>query len=78
MINRKVFPKLVADIEKLHETVADAVDDGSRGAPLTVRLGESWTDLVRVTDDRRDPGAPPRRPSAVPFLDDMHGILQWD
>jgi hypothetical protein len=78
MIKRKVFPRLVADIERVRETVVDAVGDIRNAEPLTVRLGESWSDLVRVADNPRDPGAPPRPPSVVPFLDDMHGILQWD
>ena len=27
---------------------------------------------------QRDPDAAPRSPSAVPLLDEMKGILQWD
>lgn len=79
MISRKVFPKLVGDIEMAHETVADAFGDGPASEPLTVRLEDSWTDLVRGAGEQRDLEAPPLRlPSAVPFLDDMNGTLQWD
>jgi hypothetical protein len=78
MINRKVFPKLLGDIEKVHETVAEAFGDAPASEPLTVRLEDSWTDLVRVNGVPRSPDASPRLPSAVPFLDDMKGSLQWD
>lgn len=78
MTNRKDLPKPFGDIEKPHETVADSFSDGLGAEPLTVRLGDLWSDLIRVADERRDPDAPPRPPSAVPLLDDMKGILQWD
>ncbi|MDP9201791.1 MAG: hypothetical protein M3P26_07645 [Gemmatimonadota bacterium] len=77
MTNREDIPEF-GDIEKPHETVADSFSDGLAGKPLTVRLGDLWSDFVRVADERRDPDAPPRSPSAVPLLDDMKGILQWD
>lgn len=77
MKNRKDFPKPLGDIEKPHETVAESFSDGFGGGPLTVRLGDLWTDLIRV-EEQRDPDAPPKSPSAVPLLDDMKGILQWD
>lgn len=78
MNKRKGLPKSFGDIEKPHETVAESFGDGLGGEPLTVRLGDLWTDFVRAADDRRDPDAPPRPRSAVPLLDDMKGILQWD
>jgi hypothetical protein len=78
MINRKVFPKLMGDIEKVHETVSEAFGDGPAGEPLTVRLEDSWTDLVRMNGVERDLDAPLRLPSAVPILDNMNGSLQWD
>lgn len=78
MSNPKGLPKSFGDIEKPHKTVADSFSDGLGGETLTVRLGDLWTDLVRVAEDRRDPDAPPRSPKAVPILDDMKGILQWD
>jgi hypothetical protein len=77
MNNRSDHPKPLGDIEKTHETVAESFCDGLGGVPLTVRLGDLWTDLVRVADEQRDPDAP-RSPAAVPLLDDMKGILQWD
>lgn len=76
MKNRKDSPKPTVDIEKPHETVAESFSDDS-GRPLTVRLGDLWTDLIRV-EEQRDPDASPKSPSAVPLLDDMKGILQWD
>jgi hypothetical protein len=78
MNNRKDLPKPLGDVERPHETVAESFSDGLGGEPLTVRLGDLWTDLVRADDELRDPDAPPRSPSAVPLLDDMKGILQWD
>jgi hypothetical protein len=77
MSYRKDLPKPIGDIERPYETVADSFSDGPRGEPLTVRLGELWNDLVRAADERRDPEAP-RSSSAVPLLDDMKGIVQWD
>jgi hypothetical protein len=77
MNKRKDFPKLLRDIEKPHETVAESFSDGLGGELLTVRLGALWTDLIRV-EQRSDPDTSPRSPSAVPLLDDMKGILHWD
>jgi len=67
-----------SDLEKLHPTVAEFSGDELGGEPLTVRLGDLWTDFVRVADEARDPEAPKKSGSAVPLLDDMKGILQWD
>jgi hypothetical protein len=78
MTNRKHLPKSFGDIEKPRDTVAESFSDGLGRETLTVRLGDLWTHLVRVAEDRRDPDAPARSPSAVPLLDDMKGILQWD
>ena len=78
MTNPRGIPKPFRDIEKPCETVADSFSDGLGGEPLTVRLGDLWSDLVRVRDDHRDPAAPPRLPSVVPMLDDAKGILLWD
>jgi hypothetical protein len=64
------------DIEKPHDLVADALGDRLPDQPLTVRLGDLWSDLLRVSTES-DP-APERTGSGVPLLDDMKGILQWD
>ena len=80
MTKRKDLPKSFSDIEKPHETVADLFGDGLAREPLTVRLGDLWNGYIR-TDDQRNPDASPRSPrspSALPLLDDMKGILQWD
>ena len=66
------------DIEQPYPTVADDLGDESAGEPMTVRLGELWSDFIRVADEARDPQAPKRPGSAVPILDEMKGILQWD
>ncbi|PYO78246.1 MAG: hypothetical protein DMD63_08190 [Gemmatimonadetes bacterium] len=70
------------DIEKPHPTVADDLggESGgeSGGEPMTVRLGDLWSDFIRVADEARDPEAPRKPGSAVPLLDEMKGILQWD
>lgn len=78
MTTRKAPTNPFSDIEKPHDTVADSVDDCVGREPLTVRLRDSWSDFVRVADEQRDRDASPRSPSAVPLLDDMKGILQWD
>jgi hypothetical protein len=71
------FPKPFGDIEKRLQTVADSFDDGHGTELLTVRLGEFWSDLIRVADQRRDPESPKPSP-VVPLLDEMKGIAQWD
>lgn len=63
------------DIEKPHPVVRDSFGNTT---PLTVRLGELWTDFLRVADGRMDPDAPKRSTSAAPLLDDVKGVLQWD
>ena len=70
-------PKPLTDIEKRRPTVTDSFDDGLGTELLTVRLGEFWSDLIRVADERRDPESP-RSSAAVPLLDEMKGIAQWD
>jgi hypothetical protein len=66
------------EIEKPHPLVAEPAGDAAVGPPLTVRLGGLWTDLMRGAEERPDVMGAPRSPSAVPLLDDMKGILQWD
>jgi hypothetical protein len=68
----------LSDIEKSHPTVADDLGDESGGEPMTVRLGDLWSEFIRVADEARDPEAPKKPGSAVPILDEMKGILQWD
>lgn len=79
MTTRKVQPDPFDDIERGHPTVRDSVRGEDAEPPLTVRLGGLWSDLMRVSDEPGDGESPPQRPpSAVPLLDDMKGILQWD
>jgi hypothetical protein len=66
------------DIETPHPTIADDLGDGSAGEAMTVRLGALWSDFIRVADEARNPEAPKKAGSAVPLLDEMKGILQWD
>jgi len=70
MTNRKEFPKPFRDIEKPSETVAESFSDGLGVELLTVRLRGMWSELIHTPE--------PRSPSAVPLLDDMKGIRQWD
>ena len=76
MTTRKDQPDPFDDIEKPHPLVVES--DGDSSVPLTVRLSDPWSDFLRVADKRSDPDAPQRSPSALPLLDDMKGILQWD
>jgi hypothetical protein len=80
MKQRKPGSPLIGDVELPQLTVADSVGDGLGGEPLTVRLGDLWSDFVRVADQARDPEArkDARAQGSVPLLDDMKGILQWD
>jgi hypothetical protein len=66
-----------ADLEKQHPLVAELAD-GAPTQPLAVRLGDLWTDLLRVDDDTSAPESPPRIPTAMPLFDYMKGIMQWD
>jgi hypothetical protein len=78
MTTRKDLPHPFDDIERPHLLVAESMGDGPAAPPLKVRLGDLWSDFLRVTDEPRDPDAPQRSASALPLLDDMKGILQWD
>ena len=78
MTNPNDLPSPVGDIETPHETVADSFSDGLVAEPVTVRLGDLWSDLIRVADERPDSDGPSQSPSALPLLDEMRGILQWD
>ena len=77
MSTHNKLSKRPTDIEKRHPTVTDSFDDGLGTELLTVRLGEFWSDLIRVADQRRDPESPRLSP-AVPLLDEMKGIARWD
>jgi hypothetical protein len=72
--SRKPSPQL-GDVETPHPLVAESPGDETQ--PMVVRLRDLWSDLVRA-DDRRDLGSPKKPGSAVPIIDDMKGILQWD
>jgi hypothetical protein len=78
MIKRKDRSPLVGDIERPHPTVADSIGDELGAEPLTIRLGELWSNFVRVADVSRNPELPKGSTSAVPLLDEMKGVRQWD
>lgn len=65
------------DIEKPHPLVAESAD-GAPSQPLVVRLGDLWTDLMRVDNETSDPESTRRPSSVMPLLDHMKGIMQWD
>jgi hypothetical protein len=67
---------IIGDIEKPHPTVADDLGDES-GLSVTVRLGDLWSDFIRVANGSRSRRAK-RSQSALPLIDEMKGILQWD
>jgi hypothetical protein len=68
----------IGDIEMPHPTVAEGIGDESGAPPMSVRLGDLWSDFIRVADEAHDPDAPRRPATALPLLDEMKGILQWD
>ena len=73
---RKPSPQ-TGDVETSYPTVAD--DFGENEAqPLTVRLGDLWNDFVRTPEESRGSDGHVKAAPAVPFLDDMKGILEWD
>jgi len=74
----KELLKPFKDIEQPHETVAESFSDGLGVELLTVRLRGFWSELIHAPDASLDVDAPLRSPSAVPLLDDMKGIRQWD
>ncbi|MDQ6770361.1 MAG: hypothetical protein M3Z54_10275 [Gemmatimonadota bacterium] len=78
MTTKKESPEQFDDIEKPHPLVAEPVGGLGDAPPLTVRLGDLWSDFLWVADGRSDPNAPRRSAPALPLLDDMKGILQWD
>jgi hypothetical protein len=78
MTKRRRLPRLVTDMEKPFPTVADSKGDELGGTPLAIKLGDPWSDFMRVPDESNNGATPKRSPSAVPLLDDMKGILQWD
>lgn len=77
MTTRKDPSHLFDDIEMPHPLVAESIGDAP-ATPLTVRLGDLWSDFLRIPDAPADSDARPRSSSALPLLDDMKGILQWD
>lgn len=77
MIPPKDLPDPFDDIEKPYPLVAESAD-GAPSQALTVRLGDLWTDLMRVDDETIDPESARRSPSAMPLLDYMKGVMEWD
>lgn len=65
------------DIEMPHPTCAESLG-GADAQPMTVRLADLWSDFVRAAEESREEDGRKKPGSAVPFLDDMKGILQWD
>jgi len=78
MSRKKSDSRAFSDLERPYPVVADSIGDTPGAQPLAVRLGDLWSDFIRVADEARDPDAPKKPGSAVPLLDDMKGILQWD
>jgi hypothetical protein len=76
MTTRKNRPDTFAEIERPHELLTDGIFHGSSSEPLAVRIGDLWSDLFRAAAEADRARERPR--SAVPLLDDMKGILQWD
>jgi len=77
MSDSKSVSRASSDLEKPHPVIADSLGD-EPAEPIAVRLGDLWSDFIRASDEARDPSAPRKSPAAVPLLDDMRGILQWD
>jgi len=78
MIKRNDRSLPAGDIEGSHPTVADSIGDELGTEPLIVRLGDLWSDFAEAGELRNTESTTRYRRSAVPLLDDMKGILQWD
>ncbi|HKR10405.1 MAG TPA: hypothetical protein VJS39_14520 [Gemmatimonadaceae bacterium] len=78
MSDKKFDSHAFSDLERQHPVVADSIGNGQEAEPLAVRLGDLWSDFIRVADEARDLDAPKKASAVVPLLDDMKGILQWD
>jgi hypothetical protein len=77
MIKRKDRSPIADDVERSHPTAADSIGDELGSEPLIVKLGDLWSDFVQA-GELRNPESTTRCRSALPLLDDMKGILQWD
>jgi hypothetical protein len=71
------LPDNFDDVEKPHPLVAE-MGDGGPSEPLVVRLGDLWNDFLRAKNGEIDHDSMRRSTSAMPLLDDMKGIMQWD
>ena len=78
MSDKKFDSHSFSDLERPHPVVADSIGDEQGVQPLAVRLGDLWSDFIRVADEARNPDAPRKSGSPVSLLDDMRGIQQWD
>jgi len=78
MSDKKLDTHAFSDLERPHPVVADSIGDDQSAEPLAVRLGDLWSDFIRVADEARNPDAPRKAGSAVSLLNDMKGIQQWD
>lgn len=76
MTTSKKPSPMIGDVERPHPLVAESLGDEAQ--PMAVRLGDLWSDFIRAAEETRDPDSPRKLGSAVPILDDMKGILQWD
>ncbi len=74
--SRKPSPAF-GDIETPHPTCAESLGDVD-AQPMTVRLADLWSDFVRAAEESHGEDGRKKPGSAVPILDDMKGILQWD
>jgi hypothetical protein len=72
------FPKPIVELEKPHPVASDSADGDDVAPLLQVRMGDIWSDFIRVAPEKRDPDASPRHDGTVPLLDDMTGIRQWE
>ena len=66
-----------SDLEMPHPIVIDSAGDAS-AEPIAVKLGDFWSEFIRVADEARDPDAPRSGRAIVPLLDHMKGVLEWD
>lgn len=70
-------PRQIGDIEMSYPTVTDTFGE-NEAQPLTVRLGDLWSEFVRAPEKSRGSDGDVKAAHAVPFIDDMKGILEWD
>jgi hypothetical protein len=72
------YPKPIVELERPHPTVSDSFEGEDSPPLLQVRMGDVWSDFIRVAPEKRGRDISSRYDGVIPLLDDMTGIRQWE